>query len=341
MRVRVRSDVVLEARQLSVTFRVPSRGLSHARQLRAVDGVDLKLMRGETLALVGESGSGKSTLGRALLRIYAPTRGHVLFEGKDIASLKGDELADFRRHVQMVFQDPYASLNPRLKVGDIIAEPLSAHGLGSKGERRARVAQLLGQVGMRAWDADRFPHAFSGGQRQRIAIARALALSPSVVVADEPVSALDISVQAQVINLLLDLQRELDLTLLFIAHDLAVVRHVATTVAVMYLGRIVELGHRDRIFGSPSHPYTQALLAAVPSPDVTRTQETFARVFVGDPPSPISPPSGCRFHTRCPFVMDECRTTEPQLRTTGDGRFVSCHLVHPVARPRSGAARAG
>ncbi len=323
---------LLEVRDLSVDFRVSARDWrARPVRLRAVDGVSFDLRRRETLALVGESGCGKTTIGRALLRLYEPSEGQVVFDGVDLATLSPADLRAFRRRAQMIFQDPYASLNPRMKVEEIVAEPLRAHGIGSRAERRARVKELLALVGLPEQAAQRFPHAFSGGQRQRIGIARALALDPDLVVADEPVSALDVSIQAQIVNLLKDVQDELGLTILFIAHDLAVVRQIAARVAVMYLGKIVELGSRDEIFESPLHPYTQSLLSAVPVPDpaVERARERI--VLTGDVPSPIEPPSGCRFHTRCPFAMEQCRTVEPVLRATGSGRLVACHLVHPPA----------
>jgi oligopeptide transport system ATP-binding protein len=321
---------LVEVRSLSVDFRVAAREWrARAQRLRAVDGVSFDLLRGETLALVGESGCGKTTIGRTLLRLYEPSGGEIIFDGADLARLSGQELRAFRRRAQMIFQDPYASLNPRMKVEEVIAEPLRAHGIGSRSARRARVRELLALVGLPEVVAGRFPHAFSGGQRQRIGIARALALRPELVIADEPVSALDVSIQAQIVNLLKDIQDELGLTLLFIAHDLAVVRQIAARVAVMYLGKIVELGARDAIFEEPRHPYTQSLLSAVPVPDPALERARERLVLAGDVPSPIDPPTGCRFHTRCPYAMDVCRTVEPQLRATAGGRVAACHLVHP------------
>jgi oligopeptide transport system ATP-binding protein len=327
-----RNGTLVEARGLTVEFRVSARDWrAKTQKLRAVEDASFDVRRGETLALVGESGCGKTTLGRTLLRLYEPAAGSVVFDGVDLASLSGDALRAFRRRAQMIFQDPYASLNPRMKVEEVIAEPLRAHGIGSRAERSARVRELLELVGLPEAAARRFPHAFSGGQRQRIGIARALALEPELVVADEPVSALDVSIQAQIVNLLRDLQDELGLTMLFIAHDLAVVRQTASRVAVMYLGKIVELGSRDVIFDDPRHPYTQSLLSAVPVPDPALERARERIVLSGDVPSPITPPSGCRFHTRCPYAMEHCRTIEPELRETPGGRVVACHLVHPPA----------
>jgi oligopeptide transport system ATP-binding protein len=329
-----RPQPLLEVEDLVIEFQVAGRDWwASKRRLRAVDRVSFSVARGATLALVGESGCGKTTLGRTLLRLYDPAAGRVLFDGDDIATLSGASLRAFRRRAQMIFQDPYASLDPRMKVGDIVAEPLRAHRVLSRAGRKTRVRELLRLVGMPDVAAGRFPHAFSGGQRQRIGIARALALSPELVVADEPVSALDVSIRAQIVNLLSDLQEELDLTLLFIAHDLSVVRHLANRVAVMYLGRIVELGSRDEVFGNPRHPYTQSLLSSVPVPDPAEERARERIVLSGDVPSPIEPPSGCRFHTRCPYAMPECSTIEPQLLPLAGGSLVACHLVHPVEKP--------
>jgi len=322
---------------VSVEFRVSARDWrGGGARLRALDAVTFDIHNGETLALVGESGSGKTTAGRTLIRLYRPQSGRVIFDGRDVTSAAGADLRRHRRRIQMVFQDPYASLNPRMKVEDIVAEPLRSYGVGTRRERRERVHELLDLVGLPADAAGRFPHAFSGGQRQRIGVARALALGPDLLIADEPVSALDVSIQAQIVNLLKDLQDRLGLTLLFIAHDLAVVRNIAHRVAVMYLGQIVELAARDALFEQPLHPYTQSLLSAVPipNPDLERTRERV--VLAGEVPSPISPPNGCRFHTRCPFAMADCRAVEPQLRPQPDGRLVACHLVNPLANEQNG-----
>jgi len=332
---------LVEARDLSVEFRVSARNWLATRQrLRAVDGVSFALARGETLALVGESGCGKTTVGRALLRIVEPSGGAVLFDGADVSSFDRRELHAFRRRAQMIFQDPYAALNPRMKVAEIVAEPLRAHGVG-RGERRERVHELLARVGLPGSAAGRFPNAFSGGQRQRIVIARALALEPEFIVADEPVSALDVSIQAQITNLLRDLQDELGLTLLLIAHDLAVVRHVAPRVAVMYLGRLVEIGAREQVLAEPRHPYTQALLSAVPIPDPPRERARRRIVLAGDVPSPIDPPPGCRFHTRCPFAFERCRVEEPQLQPVDGARLAACHLLDAAPGALPGAVAAG
>jgi oligopeptide transport system ATP-binding protein len=312
------------------------RGLVLSRMVgnvRAVDGLSFELFRGETLALVGESGCGKSTTARLVLRLIEPTAGTVRFEGADITGLRGDAMRKLRRRMQIVFQDPFASLNPRMTVAEILEEPLVVHGMGGGAARRARVAELLGLVGLAPYHAGRYPHEFSGGQRQRIGIARALAVEPALVVCDEPVSALDVSIQAQVVNLLKDLQARLGLSYLFIAHDLAVVKHVADRVAVMYLGRIVEIGPKDDVFANPRHPYTRVLLSAIPRPDPHRKLARSAaqgEAPGGDMPSPANVPPGCRFHTRCPFVIDRCRTEDPALHTIEPGHLSACHRAEDL-----------
>jgi len=306
------SPPLLELRNLRKHY--PIRGgvfAGKVGEIRAVDGVSLALHAGETLGLVGESGCGKSTLGRTLMRLEEPTGGEVLFQGRDIAQLRGKELFALRREIQMIFQDPYSSLNPRMTIGEIVREPLLVHRVGTREEQLERVKALLELVGLTGEMLGRYPHEFSGGQRQRIGVARALALSPKVIVADEPVSALDVSVQSQVLNLMVRLQRELGLTYLFISHDLSVVEHVSDTIAIMYLGRIVEKGPVDAIFSRPAHPYTRGLLAAVPEPDPTRRPER--PPLQGEAPSPVAPPPGCPFHPRCPFATEECRRVVPTL----------------------------
>ena len=328
------SEALLSVSGLTKHFPV-KRGLvfqSTVGSVRAVDGLTFDVAPGETLALVGESGCGKSTTGRMVLRLIEATAGTIRFAGRDVRNLDRRALRDLRRDMQIIFQDPYASLNPRLTVGDTLAEPLRLHGLASGAALRRRIDQLLAEVGLSAWHALRYPHEFSGGQRQRIGIARALASQPKLIVCDEPVSALDVSIQAQVINLLQDLKRRLGLSYIFIAHDLAVVRHISDRVAVMYLGKIVELGPKRSLFAMPRHPYTQALLSAVPVPDPTAQR---ARIrLAGDVPSPLNPPAGCRFHTRCAHAQDRCRTEEPLLRPVdAQGQVVACHFAEAITAP--------
>jgi oligopeptide/dipeptide ABC transporter ATP-binding protein len=316
---------LLEVDQLKKYFPVRQGLLKYASsQIRAVDGVSFAIRPGETLCLVGESGSGKSTVGRLVLRLIEPTSGTVRFDGQDITRLGREELRAWRKRMQIVFQDPYSSLNPRLTAGKIVAEPLENFPDTSARERRERVANLFERVGLRPEMASRYPFEFSGGQRQRLGLARALALNPALIVADEPVSALDVSVQAQVLNLMMDLQQDLKLAYLFISHDLGVVEHIAQRVAVMYLGRIVEIADKEELFARPLHPYTRALLAAAPVANPRAQKDRI--VLEGDIPSPISPPPGCHFHTRCPFAFARCRTEAPLLRDAGGARRFACHL---------------
>ena len=318
---------LVEIRGLKMWFPI-MRGIlqKHVADVKAVDGLNFDVFQGETLGLVGESGCGKSTTGRAILQLYKPTAGAVLFEGSDLVALKGEDLRKMRRRMQMIFQDPYASLNPRMTVGSIVAEPLEVHNIGTKAERVERVRELLKVVGLNPYFINRYPHEFSGGQRQRIGVARALAVNPAFIVCDEPISALDVSIQAQVINLLEDLQEQFGLTYLFIAHDLSVVRHISDRIAVMYLGKIMELSDREELYLNPMHPYTQALLSAVPIPDPVIEEKRQRIILEGDVPSPVNPPKGCNFSTRCPKALDMCKEQEPEFRDYGGGHWAACWL---------------
>ncbi len=333
-------DPILAVTDLVKDFEV-STGLFKATRglVRAVDGVSFTITRGETLGLVGESGCGKTTTGRCILQLERPTSGSVVFEGRDLTTLPPGALREARRRIQIIFQDPYSSLNPRMTVGDIIEEPLAVHRIVSAPERAPRVRRLLSQVGLLPQHARRYPHQLSGGQRQRVGIARALAMEPSLIICDEPVSALDVSIQAQIINLLEDLQAELGLTYLFIAHDLAVVRHISDRVAVMYLGKIVELSDRKALYDAPLHPYTRALLSAVPIPDPEIEAHRERTVLRGEVPSPLSPPSGCVFHPRCPIAVDRCAVDVPPLREVTPGHWAACHLAGIAPEPAAAAQR--
>jgi oligopeptide transport system ATP-binding protein len=327
MRNTSASKPLVKVRDLTMHFPIHS-GLLRRRtgEVKAVDGISFDVFEGETLGLVGESGCGKSTAGRAVLRLYDITSGSIEIDGRDIGQTRQSDLRSMRPTMQMVFQDPQASLNPRMTVQAIIQEPLDEHTTLSEAEKREKVGELMDAVGLNRRFAGRYPHAFSGGQRQRIGIARALALNPKFIVCDEPIAALDVSIQAQVVNLLEDLQEKFGLTYLFISHDLSMVRHIATRVAVMYLGKIVELAPREALFGAPRHPYTEALLSAVPEPDPSLEARTSRIILKGDVPSPSNPPKGCNFCTRCPKVMDICKTIEPNYQEIESGHFVACHL---------------
>ncbi len=330
-------DVILEVKDLVKHFPV-TKGFLFQRSVgavRAVDGVSFTVREGETLGLVGESGCGKTTTGRLILRLMEPTSGEVIFEGRNVFRLNKEELRRLRRDMQIIFQDPYSSLNPRMTVGDIVGEPLEIHRLARGREKLRRVQELLEIVGLSPYHVNRYPHEFSGGQRQRIGIARALAVNPKLVVCDEPVSALDVSIQAQVINLLEELQREFKLTYIFIAHDLSVVKHISDRIAVMYLGKIVELAPADELFANPQHPYTEALLSAVPIPDPEVKRERI--LLPGDVPSPVNPPSGCRFHTRCMYAVESCSRQEPPFQEVSPGHWVACPVL-PFRHQRSRAA---
>ena len=322
-------ETLVQVRGLKKYFPI-TQGVLIQREIgavKAVDDVSFDIYRGETLGLVGESGCGKTTTGRTLIQLYKPTDGQVFFEGKDLAQLKNKELRSLRKRMQMIFQDPYASLNPRWTISRIIGEPLRVHRIDGGASNLERVEELLETVKLNTNYMNRYPHEFSGGQRQRIGIARALASNPLFIVCDEPISALDVSIQAQIVNLLEDLQEQLGLTYLFIAHDLSMVRHICNRVAVMYLGVIVELANRDNLYDEPLHPYTKALLSAVPVPDPRITRARKRIILEGDPPSPANPPSGCRFHPRCPIAVDRCRSEQPQWREAVPGHWVACHEV--------------
>ena len=326
---------IIEAKDVSRHFSGPSRLFGSSAPVRAVDGVSFDIYRGETFAIVGESGCGKSTLARLLIRLLSLSGGQVVYDGRDISSLSDTEMRTLRGELQFIFQDPFSSLNPRMTVGAIIEEPMQVHGVGgNSAERKERVAQLLGRVGLRAEHANRYPHEFSGGQRQRIGIARALASGPKVIIGDEPVSALDVSIQAQVVNLLEELKEEFGLTLIIIAHDLAVIRHMSDRVGVMYLGEMIELGPTDALYDKPLHPYTQALMAAIPVP--FPNARPMSEGLSGDVPSPSAPPPGCRFHTRCPHARARCASERPVLEPTENGRQVARHFWREIEHPDAG-----
>ena len=323
-------EPLLEVRNLKKYFPV-TKGVvakKHIGDVKAVDGVSFDVHQGETLGLVGESGCGKSTTGRAILNLHKPTAGQVLYKGQDLVPLSRREMVPYRPKLQIIFQDPYASLNPRMTVGNIISEAMIYHGIVTKSGRQARVEELLEMVGLQTYFIKRYPHEFSGGQRQRIGIARALAMNPEFIICDEPISALDVSIQAQVVNLMEDLQSQLGLTYLFIAHDLSMVRHISDRIAVMYLGKIVELTDTENLYADPKHPYTRALLSAVPIPDPVIEEQREKIVLKGDVPNPANPPTGCNFSTRCPDVMNICREVEPEYRDISDGHFCACHLYN-------------
>ena len=324
----VENEILIRVENLKKYFPI-TRGVfqRHVGDIKAVDGVSFFVRQSETLGLVGESGCGKTTTGRTLLQLYRPTAGHAYFEGQDLTVMKGEELRRMRRRMQMIFQDPYASLNPRMTIGTIIGEPLEVHNIAKGKEKRERVQELLRLVGLNPYFINRYPHEFSGGQRQRIGVARALALNPDFIVCDEPVSSVDVSIQAQIVNLLEDLQEQFGMAYLFIAHDLSMVRHISNRVAVMYLGKIVELTGRDELYENPLHPYTQSLLSAVPIPDPVVEERRQRIILEGDVPSPANPPEGCNFNTRCPVVMDICSKEDPEFKEVGGEHWAACHRV--------------
>lgn len=325
-------EVLLEVKNLKKYFKV-DKGIirRNIKYVKAVDDISFKIYKGETLGLVGESGCGKSTTGRTIIRLYDVTDGEVIFDGAEIGHMSENELKPFRKKIQMIFQDPYASLNTRMTVADIIGEPLDIHGIASGEDRQKRIFELLERVGLSKMHASRYPHEFSGGQRQRIGIARALAVNPDFIICDEPISALDVSIQAQVVNMLEDLQKEFGLTYLFIAHDLSMVKHISDRIGVMYLGKMAEVADSNRLYEKPLHPYTQALLSAIPIPDPEVTRAKQRIILEGDVPSPLNPPSGCRFRTRCIYAFDKCKEIEPELKEVEPEHFVACHLMDEKA----------
>lgn len=324
-------EILLEVNNLKKYFYGSGNIFGQNRTvLKAVDDVSFYIKKGETLGLVGESGCGKTTIGRTIIKLYEPTDGQIIFEGKDITNLTEKEMLSYRKKMQMIFQDPFASLNARMTVGDIIAEPLDIHKIAKGKERSERIYELLNQVGLNSEHANRYPHEFSGGQRQRIGIARALAVNPDFIVCDEPISALDVSIQAQVVNLLEDLQDKLGLTYLFIAHDLSMVRHISHRVGVMYLGKLVEITSSEELYNNPLHPYTKALMSAIPIPDPEAGKKKQRQILEGDVPSPINPPSGCRFRTRCQYADEICARETPELQEVSDAHFVACHKVNNI-----------